>query len=262
MLNSKKIGLVLSGGGFRGAAHVGVFKALEELDIKPDLVAGTSSGAVMGALYAAEYDWKTILDFLQQTDLLSFKNYTFQKAGLFDSSKYMSLFEKIFPNDSFESLKLPLFVATTDLLEGKTKFFYEGELIKPLIASCAIPGVFSPVSMDGLLLCDGGVTNNFPIEPLLAMSDAIIGVYVNRVNKISSATLKSTLDVLQRAYLIIRKNQFEQKFSQCDVLISSPELSQHNVLSRNNIEEIFTKGYEEAMEKLSVWKNENSTSTF
>lgn|SRR5690606_38241038 len=257
MIKSKKIGLVLSGGGYRGAAHAGVFKALEELEIKPDLVAGTSAGAIMGTFFAAGYDWKTIFDFLKETEALSFNKYTFQKAGFFDSAKYIPLFKQYFPEDSFESLKLPLFIATTDLIEGKTKYFYEGELINPLIASCAVPGVFSPVTIGDLLLCDGGVTNNFPLEPLLTMSDVIIGVYVNRVNKISSAALKSTLSVLQRAYLIIRKNQFEQKFSNCDILISPPDLSQHNILSKNNLEEIFNMGYVEAMEKLSTWKKEN-----
>src|SRR5690554_6480828 len=252
MIKSKKIGLVLSGGGYRGAAHAGVFKALEELKIKPDLVAGTSAGAIMGAFFAAGYDWKTIFDFLKETEALSFNKYTFQKAGFFDSAKYIPLFEQYFPEDSFESLKMPLFIATTDLIEGKTKYFYEGELINPLIASCAVPGVFSPVPVDDLLLCDGGVTNNFPIEPLLALSDAIIGVYLNQVGEIDSASLKSTVSVLQRAYAIIRKNQFEQKFSSCDVLVSPPNLIEHQILSKGNLEQIFEMGYVEALEKLAV----------
>lgn len=254
---TKKIGLVLSGGGYRGAAHVGVFKALKELDIKPNIVAGTSSGAITGALLAAGHDWKTILDFLKESDALSFSKYTFQKAGFYDSAKYQSIFKQYFPDDNFGALEIPLFVATTDLIEGKTKFFYEGELIKPLIASSAVPGIFSPVPVDNTLLCDGGVTNNFPTEPLLAMVDVIIGVYVNPVNKIESNTLKSSFDVLQRAFLIIRKNQIEQKFKDCDVFISPHDLDQHKILSKNNLDAVFNLGYTEALEKLSAWKKEN-----
>ncbi len=253
-MNKKKIGLVLSGGGFKSAAHVGVFKAMQELGIKPDLVAGTSAGAIVGAFIAAGYDWEIIMNFLKEAEVISYNKYSFQKAGLFDSAKYKNLFDQYFPNDSFESLKLPLFIATTDLIEGKTHYFYKGELIKPLIASCAVPGVFSPVPIEGLLLCDGGVTNNFPIEPLLVMSDLIIGVYVNLLNSASSESLKSSFNVLQRAYMIIRKNQFEQKFSNCDVLISPPNLTTHNILSKNNLEEIFEIGYAEAIERLSKLK--------
>lgn len=250
----KKIGLVLSGGGYRGAAHVGVFKAMEELNIKPSIIAGTSIGAILGTFFAAGYDWQTTYDFLKKTQALSLGKYTFHKAGFFDSAKYQTLFEQYFPQDRFDALDLPLFIATTDLIEGKTKFFYEGELIRPLIASCAVPGVFSPVPLDDLLLCDGGVTNNFPIEPLLAMSDAIIGVYLNQISTIDNGSLKSSLNVLQRAYSIIRKNQFEQKFSSCDVLVSPPNLGEHQILSKNNLEKIFELGYVEALEKLSIWK--------
>src|SRR5690554_4219467 len=120
----KKIGLVLSGGGYRGAAHVGVFKAMEEMGIKPSVVAGTSVGALMGALFAAGYGWEAIFDFLKKTEALSFNKYTFQKAGFFDSAKYKNLFEQYFPVDRFDSLEMPLYIATTDLIEGKTKFFY------------------------------------------------------------------------------------------------------------------------------------------
>ena len=253
----KKIGLVLSGGGYRGAAHVGVFKAMEELGIKPSVVAGTSVGAIMGALFAAGYGWQDIFAFLKNTEALSFDKYTFQKAGFFDSAKYKTLFEQYFPDGSFDSLELPLYIATTDLIEGKTKYFYEGELIRPLIASCAVPGVFSPVPVDDLLLCDGGVTNNFPIEPLLALSDVIIGVYLNQTSTINGASLKSTFSVLQRAYAIIRKHQFEQKFSSCDVLVSPPNLIGHQILSRSNLDHIFEMGYIEAVEKLSLWKEKN-----
>jgi len=253
----KKIGLVLSGGGYRGAAHVGVFRAMEELGIKPSVVAGTSVGAIMGAFFAAGYDWQTIFDFLKKTEALSFERYTFQKAGFFDSAKYKKLFEQYFPDDSFDALKVPLYMATTDLIEGKTKFFYEGELIRPLIASCAVPGVFSPVPVDGLLLCDGGVTNNFPIEPLLAVSDVIIGVYLNQLSAIDKSSLKSTFSVMQRAFSIIRKNQFEQKLSNCDVLVSPPDLAEYQILSKSNLDRIFELGYVEALEKLSRWKEEN-----
>lgn len=253
-MSKKKIGLVLSGGGYKSAAHIGAYKAMQELGIEADLVAGTSAGAVVGAFIAAGHGWEVMMDFLEKTELISYRNYTFHKAGLFDSAKYRHLFDQYFPENSFESLKIPLFVAATDLIEGKTHYFYRGELIKPLIASCAVPGVFSPVPIEDMLLCDGGITNNFPIEPLLVMSDEIIGVYVNHLNSATCGSFKSSVSVLQRAYMIIRKTQFEQKLSSCDVLITPPNTVPLNFMSRNNLEEIFEMGYRTAIEKLSEWK--------
>lgn len=246
MFEDNKIGLVLSGGGYRGAAHIGVLKAMAERNITPSFISGTSAGAIIGALYAAGLDWNDIFYFFKETNVVSYKNYTFQKAGLLDSTKFVPLFSDIFKEDSFESLEIPLFVGTTDLLEAKTRFYFEGELILPLIASASIPGVFSPVKFKNRLLCDGGVTNNLPVEPLIPLSDDIIGVYVNPLQEISDKNLKSTRSVLLRSYLIMRNAISKKNLNQCDVLIAPKALNSFNVLSKSNLDQIFNMGYEEA----------------
>ena len=120
MKDSETVGLVLSGGGYRGAAHAGVIKAMEEFGITPDSISGASAGAIVGALYASGRNGEEILEFLKEYDALSLRHYTFQKPGLFDSAKYHEAFQVIFPEDRFEALQTPLFIAATDLIQSKT----------------------------------------------------------------------------------------------------------------------------------------------
>lgn len=252
MKASKKIGLVLSGGGFRGVAHIGVLKAMEELSIKPDYISGTSAGAVVGALYAAGHHWKDILNLFTNIELFSIHHFAVHKPGLFDGDKLANQLSVFFKHDSFESLSIPMFIATTDLLEGKTQFFYKGKIIAPIIASASVPGVFSPVEFNDYVLCDGGVTNNFPIEPLQVYCDKIIGVYVNSLSEITKEDLKTTKSVLERTYKIARVKESKAKFKDCDVVISPNDIGLYEVFSKVHINTLFELGYNEAKRKLSL----------
>ncbi|MFV0573734.1 MAG: patatin-like phospholipase family protein [Xanthomarina gelatinilytica] len=251
MQKSIKLGLVLSGGGYRGVAHIGVLKAMEELGMKPDFISGTSAGAIVGSLYAAGCTYNEIFDVFIKTELFSYQNYTFKKPGLIDGSKIEKLLKTHLKEDSFESLKIPMFIATTDLIDGKTHFFNKGPLIKPIIASSSVPGVFSPIVFNDLLLCDGGVTNNFPIEPLQICCDKIIGVFLNSLLETSKKQLKTTRSVLERAYKITRVNASEDKFKFCDVFIAPKELGKYEVFSKSHAKEAFEMGYQEAKFQLS-----------
>lgn len=253
MVDNRKIGLVLSGGGYRGIAHVGVLKAMEERGIVADFISGTSAGAMVGALHAAGYHWAEVLDTFEKMEVFSFRNYAMNKPGMIDSDKFYPTLNELFPEDQFEALKTPLFVAATDIVEGKTRFFHEGDLIRPILASMAVPGVFSPVEIDGNLLCDGGVTNNFPTEPLLSLTDTLVGVYVNPLEKITKDKLKSGLAVVQRAYFVIRAVTSQQKFSDCDILIAPSGLNHFGVLSRGDTQAAFQLGYAEAIKQIDLF---------
>lgn len=248
-----KIGLVLSGGGYRGAAHIGVLKAMAERNITPNYISGTSAGAIIGALYAKGMSWEEIFEFLKGVDVFSIRNYTFLKAGLLDSNKYIDFFKQVFPKNDFDELKIPLFIATTDLINAKTRFYFQGKLIEPLVAAASLPGIFSPVKFNGRLLCDGGVTDNLPVEPLVPISDKIIGVYVNPLEDISEKKLKTTKAVLERSYLIMRESITKRNINKCDIVIAPKSLNKFNFLSKNNLDEIFEEGYKEACRKLDEW---------
>ena len=127
-------GLVLSGGGFKGIAHIGVIKALDEVGFEITHIAGTSAGAIIGALYAGGLDWKQILEFIKKVNIFSINNYAVGKPGFVDTEKFCSKFAEFFPADNFESLKIPLFITATNILDGSLKVFTEGELIRPILA--------------------------------------------------------------------------------------------------------------------------------
>ena len=245
-----KIGLVLSGGGMRGAAHIGVLRAFEERDVKITHIAGSSSGAIVAALYAYGYDWVDILDFFRTLQLWDFKKYTLTKPGLIDSEKFYNEFKEYLKEDSFEHLKRNLVVTATDILMGTLHYFKSGELIKPVLASAAFPGIFSPINIGDSYYIDGGALNNFPVEPLIHSCDALIGVYANAINPISIEELKHAHQVIERAFKLKTVQDDIQKFPKCDLLIAPHELSRFGTFDKEPLFEIFDIGYHTALKAL------------
>ncbi|MEL6657378.1 MAG: patatin-like phospholipase family protein [Bacteroidota bacterium] len=248
----KNVGLVLSGGGVRGMAHLGVIKALEEKQIRVRQIAGASIGAVVGAFYAAGHSWEHTLEFFKTTPMFTWQNYTYSKPGLLDTDRFHSVFAAHLPDDNFHSLERKLFISTTDICAGKNCIFKEGRLIQPILASAAVPMVLSPVLIDGIYYADGGITDNFPLEPLEEECDYIIGSYVNPLDNIEPEELNSSMAVLDRAFKIGVVTLSERKFSDCDLLIAPPGLDQVGTFSLNRIDEVFEMGYSAAMEALAA----------
>jgi len=241
------IGLVLSGGGIKGVAHIGAIKALEENDIYPTHISGSSSGAVIGAFYAAGYSPEEMLSFFKTTPLFNFSRYTFRKPGFIDTDNFYADFKKYFPEDNFNVLQKKLFITTVDMLNGSIKVFDKGELIKPFLASAAFPGIFSPVTIDTCLYADGGIIDNFPLTPLKFICDKIIGVYLSPIDKIEANGLRHSLNVLDRAIKINFSNSSKLKFSECDLLIYLDSLNEYSLFDKNHINEIFNIGYQETL---------------
>lgn len=245
------VGLVLSGGGIRGVAHIGVIKALEENGIYPTHISGTSAGAIVGALYAGGVKWKEILDFFKVIPIFHTNKFALRKPGFLDTEKFYDEFKKFFPHDSFESLPKKLFITATDIIKGELKIFDEGELIKPVLASATFPGVFSPIDIDGSFYVDGGVLNNFPIEPLIPSCDKIIGSYVNALKDIKIKDLKHSYNVLDRAYKIKSASDSLAKFQDCDFVISPEALCEFATFDMRYIDAIFEIGYNSTIQVLA-----------
>ena len=237
-----KIGLVLSGGGARGIAHLGVIKALNELNLQPYAIAGTSAGAIVGAMTAAGYSPDFVMDILLSTSIFKHLKPAFNRFGLFKIEQIATIFQQYLPHNSFENLKIPLTIAATDLDKGEIVYFDKGELIKPILASCCLPGIFEPVKFEGKTFIDGGVMNNLPIEPLQKTCDFIIGVNVTPIG--SGEKIGSMKDVLMRSlYMAINQNS-QVKLRQCNLAIEPPELYKYNGLSLSNAKNMFKIGYE------------------
>ncbi|WP_439152278.1 patatin-like phospholipase family protein [Winogradskyella sp.] len=250
-----KIGLVLSGGGMRGAAHIGMIKALEEYKIYPTYIAGSSAGAIVGALYAYGYNWKAIFNFFKDIQLLDFNKYALGKPGIIDAEKFYPQFNSLIKDDNFNALKKSLFITATDILKGKLKIFSEGELIKPILASAAFPGVFAPVKIGNSYFIDGGVLDNFPVRVLKSKCDVIIGSYVNCFDDISMEDLKHSHNVVERAFKLKAVKEDYKKIKQCDIVISPKKLNKYGTFDKKYLKEIFNIGYSTTIEAL---KNEKS----
>ncbi|MEO1259836.1 MAG: patatin-like phospholipase family protein [Bacteroidota bacterium] len=246
-----KIGIVLSGGGVRGMAHIGLLQALEEHGIRPDIISGSSAGAMAAALYAAGYSPQEMLEFFKTTPLFRFSFYTANKPGLLDSEKYRIFFEKYFPDDHFSALKKPTYILATDLIHASYKAFEEGELIRPLLASAAVPPLFTPVEINGRLYSDGGIMNNFPVEPLLNQCEVIIGSYCNPPSKATLPKMSTTANLMKRAAELRFYTDACPKFSLCNVVFAPEELGQFSFLDTRKIDAVYETAYRAALSQMN-----------
>jgi len=239
-----KIGLALSGGGARGIGHIGILKALEEFGIKPNIISGASSGAIIGALYASGLSSDEILKQFTNNRFLTYFRPAFSN-GFIKMNNLVNLYLEYFPTNSFEDLKIPLVVNATDLNRGKTIYFSKGELITPILASCCIPVMFQPVEFEGLTLADAGILNNLPVEPLLQSCDFIIGAHTNPFD--SSQPLKSIKSVMERSLLLAIHTNVKEKIKYCDIFIEPPHLNKFTTFDIGKAKEMFQIGYDYTM---------------
>ncbi|RKS53720.1 NTE family protein [Gillisia mitskevichiae] len=246
------IGLVLSGGGARGVAHIGALKAFEERGVQITHISGTSAGAIVGAMYAAGNPWQDIFKFFKEIPIFNYRRYAINKPGFIDTLKFYKDLEGFFKKDDFASLEKKLFVTATNLIDGKIKIFSSGELIKPVLASASFPGVFTPISIEKGVYIDGGVLNNFPIEPLIPICNKIIGVFVNPLETIQIEDLNHSYQILNRSLQISLGNQSLYKFKHCDFVISPAGLTKFGIFDLKTLDAIFEIGYREAIKELEI----------
>lgn len=256
-LKNIKIGLVLSGGGVKGLAHVGVIKALTERGIFPNAISGVSAGAIVGALYANSVSADDMLEFFKETPLLKYNFVTINKSGLFDTDRYRVFLEPFFPENTFESLQRELFITATNLEKGTSEIFSKGPLIQTILASAALPPVFSPEIIKGTMYSDGGMMNNFPIEPLVGKTDFIFGCYASTMKEVGKEELSSSYQLTQRANLLMLHANTVDKLSIPDILFRPSGLEHIGVLDKSGLEKAFEIGYEHAAKVLEkLFKNE------
>ena len=235
----------------RGVAHIGVLQALLERGIRPDCIAGTSSGALVGALYGAGHSATEMVEFFERTNPIRLSRLTLRRSGLVDIDKYRGVFREYFPDDSFEALAVKLFVTATDMMRARLEIFSHGPLISALLASCAVPVVFTPLRFDGRLFSDGGILNNFPIEPLKVLCDSIVGVYASPLRSSDQADLRSSLAVSQRAFEVAMYLNSRPKFRECDMLLSPPELASYGSFTKDT-REVYEIGYKATVDRIDA----------
>ena len=237
-----KIGLALSGGGARGIAHLGVMQALDEMGVEIDAISGTSSGAIMGAFYAADVAPKETLDIIKSIRWLKFVRPAISKTGLLNVQKLKTLFVRHLPVSSFQETSKRLTINATDISKGETRYFDQGEMIPAILASCCMPVIFDPVMIDGIAYMDGGVLNNLAIEPLQGSCEVIIGSHCNPVDR--EFTIKNAKTLLERTFLLAIRNNTLQRQELCDIFIEPPALGKYVGSDFNKADELFKIGYD------------------
>lgn len=213
-----RIGVALGGGFARGIAHIGVLRVFEENEIPIDFLAGTSVGALIGAAYASG----TPLDELERhgssTHFRDFGRWTISKMGMATNERLEGFLHKFTTARTFEELRLPFAIVATDLLRGESVYFTEGELGRPLRASCAFPGLFIPVEYDGKVLVDGFLTEVVPTEALRKMgAEVVIAVHLDPGLLLEKP--RNTIEIIGRAFSVIQEQTQPRWMRYADIIL-------------------------------------------
>jgi NTE family protein len=239
-----KTGLVLSGGGTRGFAHLGALKALEEHGIKPDIIAGVSAGSIVGALYADGENAEEALKALTSKRLFGFFEFILPRSGLIKMTGFEKTLRNTLKAKNFEDLQIPLIIFAVNINTAKLHRFDKGDLVSAITASSSIPVVFQPVKIDGQYYLDGGIINNFPVDTIRHDCETIIGINVNPIGEFEH--MKSLKSIAIRTFHISLRNQGIKKEELCDIYIEPEKLDKFGLLDISKAKEIFEVGYEEA----------------
>ena len=291
-----KVGLVLSGGGAKGLAHIGVLKVIDSLGIKVDYVAGTSMGAIVGGLYASGYNAEQLDSIFSNVDVdallqdftprgsksfyekrndeiyaltLPFNKFKLGlpsglSKGLYNFNLISSLTQHVSHVRDFDKLPIPFLCIATDAETGEKIVLDSGVLAQNMIASGALPTLYSPVEIKGRVLIDGGVVDNYPIEELKARGiNIIIGVDVQDGLK-TREELKEVTSVLAQInnFSMIEKMEGKQKATNIYI---KPDIKGYTVVAFDKGKEIIEKGKEKALEfvrELAPFGNSNAKSDY
>jgi NTE family protein len=214
-----KLGLALGGGFARGMAHIGVLKVLEEEKIPVDFIAGTSVGAALGAIYCSGVSAKEMEELASILKFSHIARWTLSRMGLCSNDRLAGLLTKTLKVKTFEELKIPLAVSATDFVTGESVVFTSGPLIDPVRASCAYPGVFLPVNVDGRLMVDGLLAHPVPATPLKQMgADKVIAVYFNS-HWVGATGPKHFMDVIGQCFSIAQARMCELWQVNADIIL-------------------------------------------
>ncbi len=241
-------GLVLSGGAARGFAHAGVLKAMAERSMEPGIISGVSAGAIVGSFYCDGFEPEEMLEIFEKDKIFEFVRLKFRRHGLFSIEGLREVLKKNLRTHRLEDLRKPLVIAATNIEKGITTHFKEGNLADLVIASSSLPVIFNPARINGEYYVDGGVTNNFPIEPLENICKTLVGVHANPVGPYDPK--KGILHIATNAFHLSIKSDIETKQHKLDYFIEPLKLREYGYFDVKRGREMFKIGYDEAVKVL------------
>src|SRR5260370_40345284 len=218
-------GLAPGGGLARGIAHIGVLKVLEEENIPVRFIAGTSVGALIGAAYCSGVSTEELEQVAARVRFRDLARWTLSRYGFASNLRMLSFLNKLLKVKTFEELRIPLAVTATYFASGEGVVFRSGPLADPVRASCAYPGVFLPVTVDGRLLVDGMLAHSLPTKPVREMgADRVIAVGLKSNWANGSLGPKHVFDVIGQCFAIAQNIGCAQA-RQCADLVIEPDVS-------------------------------------
>lgn len=248
----KKTGLALGGGAVLGAAHVGVLKAIKELDIEIDYIAGTSIGAFVAAFYAFGKSWEDISEIALNLRWIDVTAISLSRYGLLSNEKMGRLVVEHIGDKKIEDSSIPLAMIATDASNGKKVVLDSGSVAQAVMASSCIPGIFRPSDEGKKMLVDGGIVENVPIHTVREMGAGyVIGVDLNAEQSYEKP--KNILDVILNSFHFIMKSAASLQTEDADLLIK-PDLSAYNWTNMDHVEDLMKKGYKDARKALKKIK--------
>jgi len=242
-----KTGLVLSGGGTRGFAHLGVIAALYEKGIRPDVISGTSVGAIVGAFIASGKTPEEILKIFNQGWFFKYTNLHIPLDGMLKLNGLQEIIQKEISYKNIEDLPMPFFISVSNLNTGKVEYKSSGPLGDTILASSSIPVLFSPVKINGELYVDGGLVDNIPVEPIKNDCENIVAVNISPLNP--REKFKNLIQIATRTfYMSVNANMNEvKKYS--SIYIEPEGIDTYDILSLSHAQELYELGYQSVKEK-------------
>lgn len=240
MKKRKKIGLALGSGGFRGFAHIGVLKVLQENNIKVDYIAGTSIGSFVGAYYSLNLEIDSLLDKVNDLGKRNIFQYIDKSSigGLLSQKKIAKHLEPIFKEKKFSDTKIPLCILSTNLKNGDLKIFRRGSIKTAVQASCAVPLIFNPINNKKQVLVDGALVEPLPIKILKDMgADIVIASNLYHKNEFKDKRF-NLAHVALRSVRVLLYNYSQEKAKEADVHIN-PDVSKQVI--KAGLSTVFSK---------------------
>lgn len=241
------MGLVLSGGAVRGAAHLGVLEVLDDLGLEPDVVVGTSVGAAVGALHAAGVSPKEQFEIFKLLSWRALVRPSLSGESLLDTDRFADYLRERLGDRRIEDLPVAFRAVTCDIENGETVPLAEGDLVDAVVASCALPGLFPPSIRDGRMLVDGGVVDYLPVDVARDLgADPVIAVDLLPPFEPSDERPRFFFEIWQRSlYLLIRGNRQDE--DDIDVLIQ-PNVAAFSFTDFDQVMDLYEKGRAAARE--------------
>lgn len=250
MTHRVKVGLALGGGFARGIAHIGVLQALISNHIPIDVVAGTSAGSLVGAMYCAGLDPWLLERVTEQMNWRALVRLRLRRDGLLDSEGLERFFLGNVGDLQFRDLKVPFTATATDLMTGKDVLLNSGRVSVALRASCAFPGIFLPVRVGQHTLVDGGLVH--PVPALVARqmgADYVIAVELNKHGRNATRAPRNLLHIMLYSLAIVQRPQVESALTDADMVIQ-PDLTDFGVIELERVSEMVRMGREAAEEAI------------